>query len=54
MGSIIDLNGGAHTITDGTETYFTFTDSVGGGTLESGCARLGCTTEFVRWRGFII
>jgi hypothetical protein len=44
MSAAHDLVGGAHTITaDTTETYFTFTDSVGGGTLT---LESGSTLEF--------
>jgi hypothetical protein len=43
-GGAHDLAGGSHTITaDTTETYFTFTDSVGGGTLT---LEAGSTLEF--------
>lgn len=44
MSSALDLAGAAHTITaDTTETYFTATDSVGGGTLT---IEAGATLEF--------
>jgi len=43
-GAAHDLVGGVHTITaDTTETYFTFTDSIGGGTLT---IEAGATLEF--------